>query len=498
MFSKIKFILLVFGICMSTLLSHAQEVKPTLPDTTKTATEEVIDLEAMLRKYAVEMNDSLETTEIDTNALDTLPNDTVKVGKNRVFVIDRENILNIEKVLQSIDFLPIDDIYLRTNPLFIDLVLNIKRLHEIDLAPAIAPYNINFKNKNEGLHALKKPVKLEEKTALILSELRDHAARKILVSAPQLYKYKNGQLADLSVIKNVERERSISRINFADDLSLAKPSNKISLAEIKKQYWTKKAVSELQFSQHYISENWHKGGNDYIAILGTLSGQINYDNRENVQWENKAEWRAGFNSIEGDTIRKLSTNDDVFRLSSKLGIKASGSFFYSASFDFNTNFFPNYSGVNSMKMKANFLTPVRMNIGLGMDYKYKKMFSVMVSPLSYRFVYANDTANIPIKSFGILPGENTLHDLGSSLRVQFSHQFSPEIQVESKMFFYTNYTKVEFDWEIVGNFRVNRFLTTKVLINPRYDNTVILPNSDKAKWQFKEMITFGLSYRLIN
>lgn len=148
-------------------------------------------------------------------------------------------------------------------------------------------------------------------------------------------------------------------------------------------------------------------------------------------------------------------------------------------------------------MKARLLTPVRLNIGVGLDYKYKKLFSLMLSPLSYKFIYANDTLNVNKKSFGILPGEQILSQIGSSFKAQINYSPSREIQIDSKLTFYTNYEKVEIDWEIVGNFRVNRFLSTRLSLNPRYDNTVILAEGEKAKIQFKELLTFGLSYRLL-
>ena len=507
MMNVFKRLMLCVGLLVNSLVIFSQEVN--VPDTVQKTATEVLDLEMLLRLHAVEVPDTAKSepkkqpvlpaaNPMDTSELLPELSDTAVVITDKVFVIDRDYILNIDRILQSIEFYPIDDIYLRTNPLYIDMVLNIEQLKKINIEAGIQPYSINFGKKHNGFNSVYSPLRLQNETFLILGELREYAARKVLREAPQLFKFHSGQMVDLSKIRNVNTDRPISRVQIIDENAMVRPASRIAVADIKKTYWTRRAVSELQFSQHYVSDNWHKGGNDYIAILGTLSGQLNYDNKKNIQWENRGEWRAGFNSIEGDTIRALSTNDDVFRLNSKLGVKAGGNFFWSASFDFNTNLFRNYSGVNSTRMRANFLTPVRMNVGVGMDYKYKKMFSVMLSPLSYRFVYANDTVNIAGKSFGLEPGKNQLHDLGSSLRVQFSHQFSPEVQIESKLFFYTNYTKVEFDWEIVGNFRVNRFLSTRILLNPRYDNTMILKGADKPQWQFKEMITFGLSYRLLN
>ena len=138
-------------------------------------------------------------------------------------------------------------------------------------------------------------------------------------------------------------------------------------------------------------------------------------------------------------------------------------------------------------MKAKFLTPVRFNVNVGLDYKYKKIFSLMLSPLSYKYIYVNDTINVNKKSFGILPGENVLSQIGSSFRAQLSYSPVREIQIDSKLSFYTNYEKVEIDWEIVSNFRVNRFLSTRLSLNPRYDNTIILAAGEKAKLQFKEL-----------
>jgi hypothetical protein len=136
-------------------------------------------------------------------------------------------------------------------------------------------------------------------------------------------------------------------------------------------------------------------------------------------------------------------------------------------------------------------------MGVGLDYKYKKLFSLMVSPVSYRLIYVNDTVNINKKSFGILPGDKVLSQIGSSFRGEFSYSPSREIQINSRLLFYTHYEKIEVDWEVVGNFTINRYMSTRLSLNPRYDNTVILSGGEKAKLQFKQLLTFGLSYKLL-
>ena len=91
-----------------------------------------------------------------------------------------------------------------------------------------------------------------------------------------------------------------------------------------------------------------------------------------------------------------------------------------------------------------------------------------------------------------------LSEVGSSFKAQLSYAPSKEIQLDSKLTFYTNYEKVEADWEIVSNFTINRFLSTRLSLNPRYDNTLILAEGKKAKIQFKELLSFGISYKLLN
>lgn len=331
-----------------------------------------------------------------------------------------------------------------------------------------------------------------------IQRLRDITLRKTIAYQPHTVAYMVSELPDVTdliqfniISKPIDKTfiRLSDKSDFVHD--------RIALQSLKFSPWTKRSMVNLQFSQNYISSNWYKGGSDNISILGILNGTFNYDNKKNVQWDNFIEWRAGFHSVDGDTLRTLNTNDDVLRATSKVGIKASGNWFYSSSMDVSTQFFNSYKAINSPEMKVTLFTPVRLNIGVGLDYKYKKLFSLMLSPFSYKFIYASDTINVDKKSFGILPGENVLSQVGSAFKAQLNYSPSRAIQIDSKLSFYTNYEKVEIDWEIITNFRFNRFFSTRLSLNPRYDNTVILPPGEKVKIQFKQLLTFGLSYKLL-
>ncbi len=258
--------------------------------------------------------------------------------------------------------------------------------------------------------------------------------------------------------------------------------------------WRREATVMLQLTQNYVTKNWDSGGNSNFAILGMAQGMYNYDNKKNLTWENQAEWRMGFNTVTGDSLRKVNTNEDIFRLYSKLGLKAFGQFSYSLSAEFETHFFNTWKE-NTEVLKTGPLTPIRLNIALGLDYKPVEGLSLVISPLSYKFVYANDTVHVPQTTFGVELGKRTLNELGSSVRVEWQWKPVREIALDAKFYMYTNYKRVELDLEVACDFIINRYFSARLMLHPRYDNTIILPNDERAKIQFKELLSIGFAHK---
>lgn len=405
---------------------------------------------------------------------------------------------DFEKIKREMVIQYVDEFFLEANPLTIDLVF---KGYQQKFAPnRQTDYrSLYFGRPAQGLmqYQVKNfQVPTPEKAIV---QLRAEAAGYILHKAPELYRIRKDQLKDVSDIISGRKvdSKPIETLRITDGDVIRKSDKGLVVQKVKYNPWRKKANALFQFSQNYVSSNWYQGGSDNVAILGILNGQLNYDNKKNIQYENSFEWRTGFNTVEGDTLRIFNTNDDILKLNSKLGVKAGGNWFYSGSVDFSTHFFNSYRAINSNVMKATFLTPVRLNVGIGLDYKYKKLISLMLSPVSYKYIYVNDTIGVNRKSFGITSG-NTLKQIGSSFRAQSSFTPLENVNVDSRLSFYTNYEKVEIDLEVVSTFVVNRFLSTRLSLNPRFDNTMILGANEKAKIQFKELLTFGISYRLLD
>lgn len=335
-----------------------------------------------------------------------------------------------------------------------------------------------------------------------LKKVRNNARTYVVNSHPEAYRYHYNQLPlhdDVFVLHT----RGKNNVTVVDSNLMFRPSsNKEKLQHVKDgtlKNWNRTLLIQLQGTQNYISPNWYNGGESSLALLGYINAQLKFDNKK-IQWENLFEWKAGMNGVVSDSLHKLRVGEDLLKLNTKFGVKAFKNFYYTASAEASATLFNTYLS-NSYERATAPLSPIRFYGNLGMDYKYKKIISVMLSPLSYKMVYVNDTTVHPsvttsvADKVGIPDGKKILHQFGSSLEVKFSYSFTREIVLDSKMKLYTNYKGIEWDWEVVGNFIINRYLSARVSVNPRYDSTVKTEDGSKPKIQLKELTSLGFSYR---
>ena len=257
--------------------------------------------------------------------------------------------------------------------------------------------------------------------------------------------------------------------------------------------WRKEATLMAQITQTYVTPNWYQGGSSSFAALGIAKGQINYIS-ERFTWENTGEWRMGGSTISADSIHKVNTTDDLFRLYSKANYRIVPKLFASFSVEFETRFLPTYKS-NSTAMKSAPFSPLRFNAALGLDYKPVKGLSVSFSPLAYKLIHIADTAHVLSTDYGLDAGQQTLHNIGSSVRVEYTWKPVREVQLESKFYMYTNYHHIELDLEVNCDFIINRFFSARVMLHPRYDSSVIMTGDDHAKIQFRELISVGFAHK---
>lgn len=267
------------------------------------------------------------------------------------------------------------------------------------------------------------------------------------------------------------------------------------LRYIRQQYspWYKEARTLVQFTQNYISPNWYKGGNSSLAILALLKGQINYK-KDNFVWENTGEWRMGLSTTgKADTVHKVNVTDDIFKIYSKAGYQVYSKLFINGSLEFQTTLMPSFK-TNSQLRKSSFLTPIRFNLGVGLEYKPLDWLSVNFMPATYKLVHAtvSDSLRVDVTEYGIDKGKKTLSEFGSSVRVEAKYKPLRELEIYTLLYFYTNYRQIEFDWQIDVDFIINRFLSTHLTLHPRFDSTV--KSTEPQHMQFKELLSIGFNH----
>ena len=342
----------------------------------------------------------------------------------------------------------------------------------------------------------------------VIVEVRTHAKDYVRATAPELYACHKSQLPSISELRveRIQHDKRDKLLLNLDSLNRSKTSKlEVDLPEMSK--WSKGAKFQVHASQNYISSNWYKGGESNMAATLYAMGYFNYDNRKGLQWDNKAEWKLGLYGMASDSLRWLRVNEDLLRLNSKLGYKAFKNFYYTAEWDFQTSLFNTYKSNTYIRTSGPF-SPIRMSLSAGMDYKWNSMVSVFLSPLSYKLVYVADMS----RKEGVLLEENIAHQvgitdgtrysnqLGALIRTDFDYDFNESIGMEVHFSFFGNYVGkikgVEVGCEVIGNFKINRFLSAKVSLYPRYDSTTIPADGGKPKMQFYELISLGFNYKL--
>ena len=257
--------------------------------------------------------------------------------------------------------------------------------------------------------------------------------------------------------------------------------------------WRREATIMAQITQNYVTDNWYQGGSSSFAGLGIAKGQVSYI-RERFTWENTGEWRIGGSTVSADSLHKVNTTDDLFRIYSKANLRIISKLFTSLSAELETRLLPTYKS-NSMELKSAPFSPFRFNAAFGIDYKPVKGLSISVSPVSYKVIHIMDTVRVNPQDFGLDEHQRTQHNIGSSMRVEYVWKPVREVNIESKFYLYTNYQNVEVDLEVNCDFIINRFLSARLMLHPRYDSTVIKEGDTKAKMQFRELLSIGFNHR---
>ena len=264
------------------------------------------------------------------------------------------------------------------------------------------------------------------------------------------------------------------------------------------KFWKKGTLTELGFSQVSLS-NWAAGGSGSIALNAYINAHINYS-KGNLFWENRGQFTYGFVQSFEDGYRKSS---DKIVLDSKFGYRAIDKFYFSAVFNFTSQFSPGftYASDGAATMVSKLFAPAYLTLGLGIDYKPGKgeVFSLNIAPLTGSAVIVTDP-KLRTK-YGNAEDENVRFELGAQLKANLAYQLFKNCKITSVLTLFSDYLNnpqnVQIKWDFRTDFKINRFLSSSLKTNLIYDDNILIANKNGVmapRVQFQEMFSLSFSY----
>lgn len=283
----------------------------------------------------------------------------------------------------------------------------------------------------------------------------------------------------------------------------------IETVSVERRYWLPRFEAHAQLAQNQVSPNWHKGGTSSANLSSRLYYQLAYK-KDKVEWVNELEYKLGLFTVPSEIKLEekpdFKISEDVFRMRSNLGLKAWKRWFYTVDLNLRSQLLNNYDREGNVTTRA--FAPLIIDGGLGMKYNLKKKkiggnpfnnlnFTLNVAPASMQFIWIH-VKDVTRGRYGLQEDQDYLLRLGSSLRMNLDWQFSDAFSWRSRLYYNTSYKHIETELENTLEYAFNKYFSTMLNVNLRFDDSVILdePKTFKSLLQYNELFSFGFSLKI--
>ncbi|HLV42514.1 MAG TPA: DUF3078 domain-containing protein [Brumimicrobium sp.] len=276
--------------------------------------------------------------------------------------------------------------------------------------------------------------------------------------------------------------------------------------------WKLESIFSLNVTQSSFT-NWASGGRNNISGLGFINANADYS-KDRVKWSNQLTTGIGGVQYFDEELEKT---DDVIDLQSTFSYGMKDPWYLSVLGGFRTQYLDGFSNPEDSTRSSTFMAPGYVNLSLGVEYIPNENFKVMLSPLSGKFTFVNDQVLANEGAFGVNPaeyssmgallkkGDNFRAEMGSYLRIVYKKELMENINLRSRVEFFSNYIdnpqNIDINGELILDFKINKWFSANVQLNVIYDDDIKIEDRKGnvgPRTQFKQVIGLGIAYRLAN
>ncbi|MDO4229284.1 MAG: DUF3078 domain-containing protein [Capnocytophaga sp.] len=297
--------------------------------------------------------------------------------------------------------------------------------------------------------------------------------------------------------KGVEQPTKTDSIKIKEDQDALKFS--FNRYKQRQEKWFKFNQISLNLSEVAFA-NWSAGGENSVSALMNAKFRRRFSERTYF-WDNELEVNYGMNAQKGRGPRKT---DDKLSFISALGYRgnASSFWYYTARFQFLSQFSNGYAYPDTEKPISKFMAPAYVYLGLGVEFAPDNDFNLFLSPLTQKTTLVWDRTLANQGAFGvdgaeydsngriIRQGKRTNTELGFSVSGRWNKKLDEDIRLENVFNFYGDYLNkfgnIDVDWESNLNFKVNSYVQARIGIHIKYDDDVKFHSYTDANGQIQE------------
>jgi len=258
------------------------------------------------------------------------------------------------------------------------------------------------------------------------------------------------------------------------------------LKEEKPNGWVKKGTFTFLANQATFN-NWLAGGQSNISGNIGLNYDFNYKSTT-WNWDNKIIAGYGLTKIKGQDVQK---SDDRFVFNSLAGKKASGYWYYSAFFNFQTQFDSGFDLDSGIKT-SHFFSPAYFQFGPGMLWKKSDNLKINIAPATSKLILVHPHFTELGPSFGVAQGDSSRYEFGAALNGYYKFTLFENVTLENILNLYSNYLEdpqnIDIDYTLNVVMKINKYLTTNIAFQTVYDDNAF------RGIQTRQVIGLGVNY----